>query len=296
MEAYTTDDEEDDGVLASDLDQDQEEDSDLTSEGDDENQGVVEPLDEELLLIDEPGRHGERKSKKNTGPEEKKMEVPLHQTASEVVTDELFQQYIHVLHKPPTINVSLRSRMTEDSQKQSIMATIAELILARGFTSHRKPQVPIVKGVNVITAYNKKDKWLVIFYVSSKLSIHIARDIHACLEQYTDHVAQVVVVTAAGVTSVAKHTLSFENLQVFEHTELVVNYTKHKLVPDQKALSRTETDKVLHRYHLKKSQLPTMARYDPIAKFYGWTPGTVIRCTKRLGQAMEEYISYRVVR
>ena len=298
-------DDEDDCALGSDVDGEaEEEDSDLTSEdGDEDEEAVEETLltvvdvkTNKAVVTEEEDEAEEQEEEEEVKP--RKSQARQAVKAVKVVTDELFQQYMQVLHKPAA-EVTLQNRATQGQQAHCVMATIGELIRTRGFVAHVTPKLPAVKGVNIITASpqrNSQGKWFALFYVNSKLAVQTARDIAQCWTTHCAKLSDVVVVCTEGLTSVARHSLNvIENLQMFDHTELVVNYTKHKLVPQQEALSAEEVKALLGAYRLKSSQLPSMSKQDPIAKFHGWAPGTIVKCTKYLGQAREKYVSYRVV-
>lgn len=71
------------------------------------------------------------------------------------------------------------------------------------------------------------------------------------------------------------------NIQVFNEDELMYNPTRHYLVPRHTALSTVEAREFLRANKLQANKLPlilgTGERIDPIAKWYGFAPGKIIR-------------------
>jgi DNA-directed RNA polymerase I, II, and III subunit RPABC1 len=84
-----------------------------------------------------------------------------------------------------------------------------------------------------------------------------------------------------------KHTI-----EMFQESDLVINITKHELVPKHVLLSHAEKAQLLQRYRLKDSQLPRIQRSDPVARYLGLRNGQVVKIV-RMSETAGRYASYR---
>ncbi len=111
-----------------------------------------------------------------------------------------------------------------------------------------------------------------------------------------------IIIMKHSITTFALRTLEDFNanfpdkfIEYFEYSELLINITKHVLVPFHTVLNLSEKTELIKKYQLKKeAQLPKLHRTDPIARYYGLRKGDVVKVT-RPSATSTTYITYRIV-
>jgi DNA-directed RNA polymerases I, II, and III subunit RPABC1 len=122
------------------------------------------------------------------------------------------------------------------------------------------------------------------------------------IKVYTDRmraegVSNAIMVLRVDITPFAKQAVqemsdSFR-IEHFKESELLVDITKHQLVPEHQVLTASEKAELLKRYRLKDTQLPRIQVNDPVARFYGMKRGQVVKII-RPSETAGRYVTYRV--
>lgn len=123
------------------------------------------------------------------------------------------------------------------------------------------------------------------------------------LRQFAQHLdannTNGIFITTGPVTTAAMR--AFEPLtqrnitaEHFQDSDLLVNITKHELVPRHVLLSAEEKKTLLARYRLRETQLPRIQQSDPVSKYLGLKRGNVVKIIRK-SETAGRYASYRWV-
>jgi DNA-directed RNA polymerase subunit H (RpoH/RPB5) len=96
-----------------------------------------------------------------------------------------------------------------------------------------------------------------------------------------------------GSNKIEKQLLEYDNTEVFNDVDLLVNIIDNNLVPKHILLSDDQAEEILTEYKIKKENLPRILSGDRIAKYYNIKPGQIVKIIRPSITAGEEII-YRV--
>ncbi|KAG6484486.1 hypothetical protein ZIOFF_053004 [Zingiber officinale] len=77
-------------------------------------------------------------------------------------------------------------------------------------------------------------------------------------------------------------------------TELLVNITKHVLMPKHELLTTDEKQDLLKKYNVGESQFPRMLESDPVSRYHGLKKGQIVKVTYE-GELTGSHVTYRCV-
>ena len=104
-------------------------------------------------------------------------------------------------------------------------------------------------------------------------------------------------ITTFGKKALEEFNIGFPSkyIEYFEYQDLLINITKHILVPKHSILNDSEKKDLLTKYSIKRdTQLPKLYITDPIAKYYGCRKGNIVKVL-RDSVASTSYLTYRIV-
>eukprot|EP00906_Rhabdomonas_costata_P020058 RCo029157 len=144
---------------------------------------------------------------------------------------------------------------------------------------------------------NEDDKIFVFFPEDEKMGVKPVKLFHSRMVE--QKVSRAIIVTYGTVTPFAKQAMVALTAQglIIEHfseNELMVNITKHELVPQHIPLSDAEKKEFLQSQKLKEKDLPRIQRTDPVCCYFGLRKGQVFKI-KRKSETAGTYITYRLV-
>ena len=151
------------------------------------------------------------------------------------------------------------------------------------------------RGYNVVDGdeglvATKGDETMGVFFVDApKFNVSMIEHVMKTLNDLA--ASSGIIVYRGSITPFARRVTSMEDsevaLELFHSDELQFNVTKHRYVPPHESVSPEEAIKIKKKYGTKLAVLLTT---DPVARFYAFRKGDIIRVTRKCG------IAYRIVK
>jgi DNA-directed RNA polymerase subunit H (RpoH/RPB5) len=184
-----------------------------------------------------------------------------------------------------------------DQQKNEIIIeNFTKMLYNRGYFGDSNLNNLIKSGIHNFANYETFIKYNnETFYfkiIPYKLNtIKKSEDIENFLDSHLDD--KKIFVVLSGSTKIEKQLLEYNNTEVFNDVDLMVNIVDNNLVPKHILLSDEEAKNILIEYKINKENLPRILSGDRIAKYYNIKPGQIVKIIRPSITAGEE-ILYRV--
>ena len=161
----------------------------------------------------------------------------------------------------------------------------------------KRSQLSFVCSSMPVAGHDRKS--VLVWYEGGDLKTDVVKAIIGHAETYETQ--SVIVVCAAKIQPIARTYVETSNreatsphVELFAEDHLVVNITKHELVPTHEPLTAEQTKEVLAAFALNISMLPRILASDPVALYFGLKRGQVVRITRK-SETAGHYVTFRQV-
>ncbi|EAN32265.1 DNA-directed RNA polymerases II and IV subunit 5A [Theileria parva strain Muguga] len=163
------------------------------------------------------------------------------------------------------------------------------------YEMHEKVRSKMLLVASQRTASENK---LLVYFADEKKKTGV-KPIRELTERMEDHdIHRAILVTQNVLTPFAKDAIMEAYpkniIENFMETELLVNITKHELVPKHIPLTMEEKQNLLQKYKVKESQIPRIQSADPVARYFGLSKGQVVKII-RPSETAGRYVTFRLV-
>ena len=206
---------------------------------------------------------------------------------------------------------TVRGGLTPDAAKLfRVYRTIGNMLKKRGYNvptdmlevtpalfKEKFGEHPSRDGLTILVEKEDEDsnQLFVFFPEDERLGV---KPIKTYLDRMrAENVMNGIIVLRVDITPYAKQALQEMSdqfrIEHFREAELLVDITKHQLVPEHIVLTPNEKSALLKRYRLKENQLPRIQPNDPIARYFGMKRGQVVKIV-RPSETAGRYVTYRI--
>ena len=159
---------------------------------------------------------------------------------------------------------------------------LRDMLIQRGYIIEDISDRDSIIGVNTL-----KSKIIIFTTPVVKFNVDTVKEFITITNKL--NINHCIVIYSVSVTSMAKKLIenSFDvKIELFKLDEVQFNITTHILVPIHIKLTDVDATKFKDLYGIK---FPTILKTDPIARFYNYQKGDVIKIVRS-----SEYVTYRI--
>lgn len=190
----------------------------------------------------------------------------------------------------------VRKTLLEMLRDRGYIVRQRDLDMSREEFVHEFGEHPRRDELEVLASHTEnEDDSIIAFFPEEKPGV---KTLNTYVQRMRDNEAnRAILVLSQPLTAQARNSLSEVNqkypMEQFLEQDLLVNITKHELVPQHNVLDENEKKELLRRYKVKETQLPRIQTNDPVARYYGLRRGNVVRII-RPSETAGKYVTYRV--
>ncbi|SBS93494.1 DNA-directed RNA polymerase II, putative, partial [Plasmodium ovale curtisi] len=136
--------------------------------------------------------------------------------------------------------------------------------------------------MTIITSHkNDSNNKIIVYFVDEvkKTGVKPLRELTEKMDEKS--IQRAILVTQNTLTPFARDAIKEAAprhiIENFLDTELLVNITKHELVPRHIPLTSDEKRNLLQRYKIKENKLPRIQDVDPVCRYFGLSKGQVVK-------------------
>lgn len=204
--------------------------------------------------------------------------------------------------------VADRGYLISPEESPILTMTLEEFMLyVNGLTGQLKRSVrsTLSRSYEARDNEGKVTRTMLVYYggktnpQQKQVSADIVREFIQLVQRYA--VTEAVLIVDAPLSSTGNEELSALTLvrwQVFFDSELTYNATRHVDTPPHELLSPEETVRKLRELKVDISKVLIMKLSDPVARYYGWPSGSLIRVhrdDRAISILAPKSINYRVI-
>jgi DNA-directed RNA polymerase subunit H (RpoH/RPB5) len=188
---------------------------------------------------------------------------------------------------------------TDQSKRSRVCTTLCEMLEDRGFTLVVDDALLTgderthLREMPIVATNDDGDLLAVDYCLEPKMSVKALRKLVATVNACC-RLACIISVVHHSVTPYAvKEQQQEERLQIFKYHELMFNVTQHVLVPLHVRVPAADVPALLQRLGAKIDQIPAIFSNDPVVRYHGWPPSTMVCVERRMLSTHQMY--YRLV-
>ena len=155
-------------------------------------------------------------------------------------------------------------------------------------------------GLILLFTHNENSSTLMVYFMKAEKAVSVA-EINSIVQQMKDkQIYRTIIICNKTLSPQADRLIreidmqSVYRIEFFMIYDLLVNVSRHELVPKHMIASEEEKSRVLKKYMVKTAQLPKMLHTDPMARYLGLKKGQMVKILRN-SQTAGLHVVYRIV-